>query len=213
MLGRPEDFKPAARLAAAKELLRLGWETVPTVGRNRKARRSEAAANGLLVDSRKAASNGAKANGPQARRQRRQDQWPPSRRPTVPRPMAAKLPPTGAKANGRQTSANGAKANGRQASANGRKAPGQRPRQGAAQEESPRRPYGQPEYTAAPAGQQPKRTPTPTTTPPACPPARPAPHNRTAVRKSPGPDPPTHPLSPVTGAGAHLPRRFHGRRP
>ena len=48
MLGRPEDFKPAARLAAAKELLRLGWETVPTVGRNRKARRSEAAANGLL---------------------------------------------------------------------------------------------------------------------------------------------------------------------
>ena len=66
MLGRPEDFKPAARLAAAKELLRLGWETVPTVGRNRKARRSEAAANGLLVDSRKAAPNGVKANGAKA---------------------------------------------------------------------------------------------------------------------------------------------------
>ena len=86
MLGRPEDFKPAARLAAAKELLRLGWETVPTVGRNRKARRSEAAANGLLVDSRKAASNGAKANGPQA--------------------VA-----NGAKANGPQAAANGAKTN------------------------------------------------------------------------------------------------------
>ena len=71
MLGRPEDFKPAARLAAAKELLRLGWEIVPTAGRNRKARRSEAVANGLLVDSRKAVpdgpkANGAKTNGPKA---------------------------------------------------------------------------------------------------------------------------------------------------
>ena len=59
MLGRPEDFKPAARLAAAKELLRIGWETVPTVGRNRKARRSEAAPNGPKA-------NGAKTNGPKA---------------------------------------------------------------------------------------------------------------------------------------------------
>ena len=66
MLGRPEDFKPAARLAAAKELLRLGWETVPTFGKNRKTRRSEAAAKGLLVDSRKAVANGPKANGRKA---------------------------------------------------------------------------------------------------------------------------------------------------
>ena len=85
MLGRPEDFKPAARLAAAKELLRLGWETVPTFGKNRKTRRSEAAAKGLLVDSRKAVANGPKANGPQA---------------------AA----NGPKANGRKAAANGAKA-------------------------------------------------------------------------------------------------------
>ncbi len=85
MLGRPEDFKPAARLAAAKELLRLGWETVPTFGKNRKTRRSEAAAKGLLVDSRKAVANGPKANGPQA---------------------AA----NGRKANGRKAAANGARA-------------------------------------------------------------------------------------------------------
>ena len=83
MLGRPEDFKPAARLAAAKELLRLGWETVPTVGRNRKARRSEAAANGLLVDSRKAAPDGPKANGAKT-----------APRPTAPRPVAPKPPTT-----------------------------------------------------------------------------------------------------------------------
>ena len=128
MLGRPEDFKPAARLAAAKELLRLGWETVPTVGRNRKARRSEAAANGLLVDSRKAAPNGPKANGaktngpkaahngakdqwPQDRFQRRQGRWPQSRR--------------------------------------------------RRHEKSPRRPGAKLEDTAAPAGQQPRRPPSP----------------------------------------------------
>ena len=91
MLGRPEDFKPAARLAAAKELLRLGWETVPTVGRNRKARRSEAAPNGLLVDSRKAAPNGPKppttAPRPVAAKPL----------PTAPRPVAAKPPPTARK--------------------------------------------------------------------------------------------------------------------
>ena len=104
MLGRPEDFKPAARLTAAKELLRLGWETVPTVGRNRKARRSEAAANGLLVDSRKAAHNGPKANGPQAA-------------------------PNGRKANGPQAAHNGRKANGPQAAANGAKTNVQRPKQ------------------------------------------------------------------------------------
>ena len=96
MLGRPEDFKPAARLAAAKELLRLGWETVPTVGRNRKARRSEAAANGLLVDSRKAVPNGPKANpdGPKA---------------------------NGARTSGSKPASNGAKAGGRKAAANGTK--------------------------------------------------------------------------------------------
>ena len=93
MLGRPEDFKPAARLTAAKELLRLGWETVPTVGRNRKARRSEAAANGLLVDSRKAAPNGPKANGPQAAPNGRKANGP-RLPPTAARPMAPKLPPT-----------------------------------------------------------------------------------------------------------------------
>ena len=86
MLGRPEDFKPAARLAAAKELLRLGWETVPTVGRNRKARRSEAAANGLLVDSRQAAPNGARTSG-------------------------GKTASNGRKANGHQAAHNGAKTN------------------------------------------------------------------------------------------------------
>ena len=96
MLGRPEDFKPAARLAAARELLRLGWETVPTVGRNRKARRSEAAAKGLLVDSRQAAANGAKANGP----------------------IAAH---NGAKTSGSKTASNGAKNGGRKSAANGTK--------------------------------------------------------------------------------------------
>ena len=139
MLGRPEDFKPAARLTAAKELLRLGWETVPTVGRNRKARRSEAAANGLLVDSRKAASNGAKANGPQAVANGAK---------TNGRQAVA----NGAKANGRQASANGAKANGRQASANGRKAPGQRPRQ----EQLKKNPPG--DRTDSPSIRQPRRT-------------------------------------------------------
>ena len=104
MLGRPEDFKPAARLAAAKELLRLGWETVPTVGRNRKARRSEAAASGLLVDSRKAAADGPKANGPQAAH-------------------------NGRKANGPQAAHNGRKANGPQAAHNGAKTNVQRPKQ------------------------------------------------------------------------------------
>ena len=89
MLGRPEDFKPAARLAAARELLRLGWETVPTVGRNRKARRSEAAANGLLVDSRKAAPNGVKANGAKTN--------------------GSKTAHNGAKAGGRKAAANGTK--------------------------------------------------------------------------------------------------------
>ena len=101
MLGRPEDFKPAARLAAARELLRLGWETVPTVGRNRKARRSEAAANGLLVDSRKAAPNGPKANGAKTNG-----------------PKAAH---NGARTSGRKTASNGAKAGGRKAAANGTK--------------------------------------------------------------------------------------------
>ena len=101
MLGRPEDFKPAARLAAAKELLRLGWETVPTVGRNRKARRSEAAANGLLVDSRKAAPDGPKANGAKTNG-----------------PKAAH---NGAKTSGSKTASNGAKAGGRKAAANGTK--------------------------------------------------------------------------------------------
>ena len=116
MLGRPEDFKPAARLAAARELLRLGWETVPTVGRNRKARRSEAAANGLLVDSRKAASNGAKANGRQAAHNGRKANG----------PQAAH---NGRKANGRQAAANGRKANSPQAAANGAKTNVQRPKQ------------------------------------------------------------------------------------
>ena len=101
MLGRPEDFKPAARLAAAKELLRLGWETVPTVGRNRKARRSEAAPNELLIDSRKAApdgpkANGAKTNGPKAAHNR-------------------------AKTSGSKIASNGAKAGSRKAAANGTK--------------------------------------------------------------------------------------------
>ena len=66
MLGRPEDFKPAARLAAAKELLRLGWETVPTFGKNRKTRRSEAVANGPKANGPQAAANGPKANGRKA---------------------------------------------------------------------------------------------------------------------------------------------------
>ena len=101
MLGRPEDFKPAARLAAAKELLRLGWETVPTVGRNRKAKRSEAAANGLLVDSRKAAPDGPKANGA--------------------RTNGPKAAHNGAKTNGSKTASNGAKAGGPKAAANGTK--------------------------------------------------------------------------------------------
>ena len=101
MLGRPEDFKPAARLAAAKELLRLGWETVPTVGRNRKARRSEAAANGLLVDSRKAAPDGPKANGA--------------------RTNGPKAAHNGANTSGSKTASNGAKAGGRKAAANGTK--------------------------------------------------------------------------------------------
>ena len=98
MLGRPEDFKPAARLAAAKELLRLGWETVPTVGRNRKARRSEAAAKGLLVDSRKAAPNGPKANGAKT---------------NGPKTNGPKAAHNGAKTSGRKTASNGAKAGGR----------------------------------------------------------------------------------------------------
>ena len=106
MLGRPEDFKPAARLAAARELLRLGWETVPTVGRNRKARRSEAAANGLLVDSRKAAPNGPKANGPKANGAKTNG------------PKAAH---NGARTSGRKTASNGAKAGGRKAAATGTK--------------------------------------------------------------------------------------------
>ena len=151
MQGRPEDFKPAARLAAAKELLRLGWETVPTVGRNRKARRSEAAANGLLVDSRKAASNGAKANGPQAVANGAKTNG----RQAVANGAKAngrQASANGAKANGRQTSANGAKANGRQASANGRKAPGQRPRQ----ERLKKNPPG--DRTDSPSIRQPRRT-------------------------------------------------------
>ena len=106
MLGRPEDFKPAARLAAAKELLRLGWETVPTVGRNRKARRSEAAANGLLVDSRKAAPNGPKANGA---------------RTNGAKTNGSKPAHNGARTSGRKTASNGAKAGGRKAAANGTK--------------------------------------------------------------------------------------------
>ena len=101
MLGRPEDFKPAARLAAAKELLRLGWETVPTVGRNRKARRSEAAPNGLLIDSRKAAPNGPKANGA--------------------RTNGPKAAHNGANTSGSKPASNGAKAGGRKAAANGTK--------------------------------------------------------------------------------------------
>ena len=101
MLGRPEDFKPAARLAAAKELLRLGWETVPTVGRNRKARRSEAAPNGLLIDSRKAAPNGPKANGA--------------------RTNGPKAAHNGARTSGSKPASNGAKAGGRKAAANGTK--------------------------------------------------------------------------------------------
>ena len=101
MLGRPEDFKPAARLAAAKELLRLGWETVPTVGRNRKARRSEAAPNGLLVDSRKAAPNGVKANGAKTN--------------------GSKPAHNGARTSGSKPASNGAKAGGRKAAANGTK--------------------------------------------------------------------------------------------
>lgn len=101
MLGRPEDFKPAARLAAAKELLRLGWETVPTVGRNRKARRREAARNGLLVDSRKAAHNGPKANDAKTN--------------------GRKATHNGAKTSGGKTASNGAKAGGRKAADNGTK--------------------------------------------------------------------------------------------
>ena len=111
MLGRPEDFKPAARLAAARELLRLGWETVPTVGRNRKARRSEAAANGLLVDSRKAAPNGPKANGPKAN-------GPKANGAKTNGPKAAH---NGARTSGGKTASNGAKAGGRKAAANGTK--------------------------------------------------------------------------------------------
>ena len=151
MLGRPEDFKPAARLAAAKELLRLGWETVPTVGRNRKARRSEAAANGLLVDSRKAASNGAKANGPQAVANGAKTNGPQAVANGA-KANGRQASANGAKANGRQTSANGAKANGRQASANGRKAPGQRPRQ----ERLKKNPPG--DRTDSPSIRQPRRT-------------------------------------------------------
>ena len=113
MLGRPEDFKPAARLAAAKELLRLGWETVPTVGRNRKARRSEAAANGLLVDSRKAVpdgprTNGAKTNGPNAAH-------------NGARTSGSKPAHNGARTSGSKPASNGARAGGRKAAANGTK--------------------------------------------------------------------------------------------
>ncbi len=89
MLGRPEDFNPAARLAAAKELLRLGWETVPTVGRNRKARRSEAAANGPKA-------NGAKTNGPKAAH-------------NGAKTSGSKTAHNGAKAGGRKAAANGTK--------------------------------------------------------------------------------------------------------
>ena len=181
MLGRPEDFKPAARLAAAKELLRLGWETVPTFGKNRKTRRSEAAAKGLLVDSRKAVANGPKANGPKLP-------------PTAPRPTAAKPLPTAPRPPYKGLSSNGLRRISQKTGQTVRK-------------------YG------SPSGQQPKRPPTttaappPPPTPPARPPTRPVPLDRTAARKSPGPDPASHPLSPVTGAGAHLPRRYHGRRP
>ena len=128
MQGKPEDFKPSSRLAAAKELLRLGWETIPVrSAKNRKTRRSEAAANGLLANGRQASANGAKANGRQASA-------------------------NGAKANGRQASANGAKANGRQASANGRKAPGQRPKQERLQKNPPG------DRTDSPSIRQPRRT-------------------------------------------------------
>ena len=89
MLGRPEDFKPAARLAAAKELLRLGWETVPTVGRNRKARRSEAAPDGPKA-------NGAKTNGPKAAHNRAKT-------------SGSKPASNGAKAGSRKAAANGTK--------------------------------------------------------------------------------------------------------
>ena len=121
MLGRPEDFKPAARLAAARELLRLGWETVPTVGRNRKARRSEAAANGLLVDSRKAAPNGPKANGAKTND--------PKAAHNGARTSGRKTASNGAKAGGRKTASNGAKAGGRKTASNGAKAGGRKIRQ------------------------------------------------------------------------------------
>ena len=109
MLGRPEDFKPAARLAAAKELLRLGWETVPTVGRNRKARRSEAAANGLLVDSRKAAPNGPKANGAKT---------------NGPKAAHNGAKTSGAKTNGPKAAHNGTRTSGSKTASNGAKTSG-----------------------------------------------------------------------------------------
>ena len=113
MLGRPEDFKPAARLAAAKELLRLGWETVPTVGRTRKARRSEAAANGLLVDSRKAAPNGVKANGAKTNGSK------PAHNGA--KTSGSKPAHNGAKTSGSKPASNGAKTGGLKAAANGTK--------------------------------------------------------------------------------------------
>ena len=139
MLGRPEDFKPAARLAAAKELLRLGWETVPTFGRNRKARRRKAAANGAKTNGRQAVANGAKANGRQAVANGAKANG---------RQAAA----NGAKANGRQAVANGAKVNGRQAAANGAKALGQRPKQEQLQKNLPG------DRTDRPSIRQPRRT-------------------------------------------------------
>ena len=73
MQGKPEDFKPSSRLAAAKELLRLGWETIPVrSAKNRKTRRSEAAANGLLANGRQASANGAKAPGQRPKQERLQ---------------------------------------------------------------------------------------------------------------------------------------------
>ena len=88
MQGRPEDFKPSSRLAAAKELLRLGWETIPVrSANNRKTRHSQAVANGAKANGRQASANGAKANGRQTSA-------------------------NGARANGRQASANGRKAPG-----------------------------------------------------------------------------------------------------
>ena len=121
MLGRPEDFKPAARLAAARELLRLGWETVPTVGRNRKARRSEAAANGLLVDSRKAAPNGPKANGAKTNGRKAAHNGA--------KTNGRKAAHNGARTSGRKTASNGAKAGGRKTASNGAKAGGRKIRQ------------------------------------------------------------------------------------